>query len=237
MEKSSFSIKSFLENLFFPEKCASCGEITDRKSGFCIECAPQVTFIDGISCKICSIPLPAYYPSEICSRCRCLSPKFCRNVSLIEHWGQGRKAVLKIKGGAMSGIRKIAYLMANRILAENIRPDIVTFVPDTEESVKEKGRSSTEILSKYIAKNLGVPKVDCFEKIRETASQKTLTSLQRKMNVRGAYRIKKIPQGECILIVDDVFTTGATMNECSRILKKKFNGEVYTATISIRDRV
>ncbi len=237
MEKTSFSIKRFLENLFFPEKCASCGDITDRESGFCIECYPHIAFIEGQCCRICSIPLPVYYPSEICSRCRNLSPKFCRNVSLIEHFGEGRKAVLQIKGGKRNGIRAIASLMADKIRAENICPDIVTFVPDTKDAIKEKGRCPTEILSKHISGCLGVPYEDCFEKIRETASQKTLTSSQRKMNVRGAYKIKKVPEKECILIVDDVFTTGATLNECARIMKKKFNGDIYTATISIRDRM
>lgn len=225
-----------VKNLLFPPKCLCCGEIIKDGRVFCDTCLPEIGFTEGKCCKVCGIPLNPHFESPICARCRDLKLYFDRNLPVMEHTGFGRRAVLNVKYGKRSFIPSAAFLITDKLIKNKILPDAVTFVPETDKSKSKRGYGVTEMLSFYTAKYLGVEHIKALKKIRETEKQKELTANQRKINVRGAYKLNDIPQGESVLIIDDVFTTGATMNECAKIIKREFNGKIYTATLTIRDR-
>ena len=109
-------------------------------------------------------------------------------------------------------------------------------MPDTKSAKVKKDGSRTEALARYTAKYLGAKYEEVLIKKRETKKQKSLTAAQRKQNVRGAYIAFNRPEGESLLIIDDVFTTGATLNECAKAVRRIYKGRIYTATLSIRDR-
>lgn len=229
-------LSEYVKNLLFPPKCLCCGEVIGENTVFCEKCLPEIGFTEGECCKVCGIPLNPHFESPICARCRSIKPYFERNFPVMEHTGMGRRAVLNVKYGKRSAIPPAARLIADKLIENKIFPDAVTFVPETDKSKRKRGYPVTEMLSFYTARYLGAEHIEALEKIRETKKQKELTASQRKINVLGAYKLKDIPIGKSILIIDDVFTTGATMNECAKTIKKKFNGKIYTATITIRDR-
>lgn len=226
----------FLQNIFFPPRCLCCGTIINKDCIFCDECLPEIGFTEGKCCEACGIPLNPHFESPICARCRDLTLYFDRNLPVMEHTGMGRRAVLNVKYGKRSAIPSAARLIADKLIENKIFPDEVTFVPETDKAKAKRGYGVTERLSFYTAKYLNAEHIEALKKVRETAKQKELTSNQRKINVRGAYEILKVPEGESILIIDDVFTTGATMNECAKTIRKSFKGKIYTATLTIRDR-
>lgn len=226
----------FVNELFFPPRCAVCFKVLGKRVMFCGNCMPEIPFVDGETCDKCGISLSADFPSPICGRCRKRNFHFEKNIPVMEHTGYGREAVLNMKYKSFPVIKDMAYLMAERIRQENLCFDLVTFVPMTAKDEREKDIHVTYFLSRYLSKFLGVSHSEAMKKTRETKKQKELTENERIINVRGAYKVCKDVKGKCILLVDDVFTTGATMDECAKILKRAGAEKVYCATLSIRDR-
>jgi len=223
-----------LSLLIFPPKCASCLKVIGKRTIFCGSCMPDIPFVDGITCEKCGISLSADFSSPICGRCRRRNFHFDKNISALEHSGKGRQAVINMKYHKAPVIRDMAHLMAERLEHEDF--DLVTFVPKTRKEEKEKDIHITYFLSKFLSKLIGVKQKEVLEKVRETKKQKELTENGRILNVRGAYKVSKDVKGLKILLVDDVFTTGATMDECAKILKIAGAESVTCATVSIRDR-
>ena len=222
--------------MFFPSKCALCDEIIDRGAVFCTSCFPEIPWIVGKTCEKCGIEVNINYPSPICARCREAKFPFERNISLMMHEKAGKRAVLNAKFYKKASIRELTYLLTNKILEENIKVDMVTFIPMTVKQEKEKGYHLTLLMAKTIAEIMNVPCGEALEKIKDTLSQKGLTKKQRIINLRGAFIAKEYVKGKNVLIVDDVFTTGSTMKEATKALKKRGAKNVYTATLSIKDR-
>lgn len=229
-------LKERLRELLFPPRCLSCGKVLVKRTIFCGICLAEAPFVMGNTCEKCGIELRADFPSPICGRCRSLEPYFDRNFPVMEHVGIGRNAVLNVKYGAEGAVADAALLISQNLISKGILPEAVTHVPDTKKAEREKDGSRTEYLARQVAGQLETNFVKVFEKCRETEKQKRLTAAQRKLNVRGAYRVINPPEGKSVLIIDDVFTTGATLNECAKVLRRKFKGRIYTATLTIRDR-
>ncbi len=222
--------------LFFPPRCAACLKVLGKRSVFCGSCMPEIPFVDGVTCDKCGISLSADFPSPICGRCRNRNFRFDKNVPVLEHFGPGRQTVINMKYKSSPVIKDMAYLMAERIRRENADFDCVTFVPVTGKEELEKDIYITYFLSKYLAKLIGINHCELLKKTRETKKQKELTENERIINVRGAYKVCRDVKDMNILLVDDVFTTGATMDECAKILKRAGAAKVCCATVSIRDR-
>jgi ComF family protein len=100
--------------------------------------------------------------------------------------------------------------------------ELVTFVPLHKKSLRKRDFNQSEMLGRRIAAELGLPIADCLEKIRHTANQNELSRHERLNNLKCAFRVRErsraILWGRTILLVDDVMTTGATLDECSRTL-------------------
>lgn len=119
----------------------------------------------------------------------------------------------------------IAYFFKNmQKYFENLKKyDIMIMIPISKQRRKERGYNQSELLAKEISKNLKVPIIhNVLYKIKNTVPQSTLNKKEREENTKGAYdviNIKKLYDKK-ILIVDDIYTTGNTVNECARILMK-----------------
>ena len=229
-------LAGFIKELIFPPKCASCLKIMKNQAVFCGNCMPEIPFIYGETCDKCGISLPAEFPSPICGRCRRRIFHFERNIPLLEHFGSGRTAVLNMKYKSPAVIKDMALLLSGKISESQIEFDVVTYIPVTRKEEREKKVYVTYFLSKEIAKLLLKKHETLLVKQRETKKQKELTENERIANVRGACFVKGDIKGKRSLRVDDVFTTGATMDECAKILKRAGADKVYSASVSIRDR-
>lgn len=227
---------NWISSLIFPPRCASCLKVMGKRTVFCGKCMPEIPFIDGITCEKCGISLSADLPSPICGRCRERNFHFDKNIPLIEHFGRGREAVLNMKYKSHPVLKDLALLMANRIMASGEEVDEITFVPMTKREERKKDIHITYFLSREIARLTGITHNELLYKTRETKKQKELTEKGRIENVRGAYEVCGDVKGKRILLIDDVFTTGATMDECSKVLKRAGAAGVFSATASIRDR-
>lgn len=139
------------------------------------------------------------------------------------------------------GIRRLAGPLSDVMLHIDIpHVDAVIPVPLYKKRLRKREFNQSALLAKNVAKRLGTSLVlDCLVKIRDTVPQVGLNSKARRKNIRGAFEVKNSAfiEDRDVLLIDDVFTTGATAGECTRVLKKAGAGDVHVVTLvhGVRD--
>lgn len=197
------SFFQWLMDLLFPTKCMLCGKLMDDYR--------------EIVCRKCLDNLPEWdvSPRKVGGYIGCAVPFFYEEPI--------RGAILRFKfHGMRSYGEQFAQWMANRIWTELAgQYDFLTWVPCSRRRRHTRGFDQTEVLAKCLAKELSCPVYPVLKKIRNNPKQSTLSdAARRRANVLGVYRVvdPERVNGARILVVDDVVTTGATLEECSKML-------------------
>lgn len=152
--------------------------------------------------------------------------------------GNVRKSILryKFRRGVFLA-PKFSKMLAEKLTQQEMaHPDVLTWVPVSRMRRFRRGYDQCELLAKQLGKVLGVPAVSTLRKVRNTPPQSGLDSAaMRKANILGAFVLKGNANiaGKTVLLVDDIFTTGATMNECARVLLTSGAAQVHGATVAV----
>jgi ComF family protein len=110
--------------------------------------------------------------------------------------------------------------------------DVVTYVPMSRTDRRRRGFNQAQILARSIGRRLGIPVLPLLAKVRETLPQAALSAIKRRENLHEAFRqIRSVKRGR-VLLVDDVYTTGATVEECARVLKMGGHRAVFVLTVA-----
>ena len=202
-----------------PSWCASCGRpVTREELHLCKECFSKVEYVKD-ACPVCSgIMDPDSGECEICSKRHIY---FDKNISVAEYDGVIKSLIADYK---FSSKKRCASLLAGICFekAKDIleKADCVTAVPSSRRKKHKRGFNQSELIARELARMAGRPYEDILKEKQSGHKQKTLGFSDRFFNVLDRYELKSKVISPCaVLIVDDVFTTGATLNECSRTLK------------------
>jgi len=218
--------------LLYPPHCYLCGAPIEE--GYicndCYEGLPRIP-LEGPLCVRCGAPL-ADPQADICGECA-NRPWFfdrARSFGLYE----GGLAEL-VKGLKYRGERALAPLLARYLLEAGDffkYTEALTFVPLSPLKLRERGFNQAELLAREMSKLTGLPTISTLVKVRETEDQTALSPAERLENVRGAFAPRGVARFSRIGLIDDVYTTGATAEECSRALKEGGYEEVYVLTVA-----
>lgn len=128
----------------------------------------------------------------------------------------------------------LAELLLTLIKEEKVEGDYICYVPMSKKAIKKRGFNQCEIIGKKIGEELNIPISNCIVKSKDTKEQKTLAKEERIKNVKGAFEIKEEAKiyNKKIILIDDVVTTGATLQECREILKKSDVEKITILTIA-----
>lgn len=234
------NLLSKLLNLLFPLRCLGCDDILGEEKGylFCDKCLKTCDFFAGRKrCRICSVPIDG--ESNLCDLCKAHERYFIQNISCARYKGAVKKAIKRYKFGKREDLyRGLGEILADEIFEHNLLAvDFITAVPIHKNRLKKRGFNQSELLAKYVAKELKIPyEKRALVKIKDVPPQSSLkTPAERRKNVQGAFAVadKNIVGGKNILLIDDVYTTGATLSEISRILIRSGAKVVYTATVAM----
>jgi len=145
--------------------------------------------------------------------------------------------VLRLKYNSEGDVAKfVAPLLAEAVKKYDIKADVIISVPLAGKRQKQRGYNQAGLIAAELSKLIGVPVVDDFiVRIKHTKAQKKMTLKERQENIHGAFEIRPpyaVVAGKRALLIDDVFTTGTTVNECARVMKKAKPKSVEVLTIA-----
>lgn len=206
------------------KRCPSCSAAHREKGPLCPSCYAQIKQKSRRTCPHCGLPLePAEDKDKICRQCPAPPFKFSRLYYYGPYSDLLRELILKWKFNDRLEIGPVFGKILEELCEELPReagPQLIIPVPLHPSRLRLRGFNQSLILAEIISKTTGIPyTVKGLERVRRTAPQSTLSGSERRKNLLQAFTADKdMVTGKRILIVDDVFTTGSTMNECAEIL-------------------
>ena len=225
----------------YPEVCQICGEqhATAREGFVCRRCWTQVRFIRPPFCERCGLPYPGDLTAPFeCTNCREMELHFSSARSAVVAHGIVREAIHRFKYQRAlwfeSFLADLLIREAKPVLREQ-RWDFIVPVPLHPVKHREREFNQAERLAIHLSMATEIPMNDkLLRRITPTATQTLLTREQRAANMRGAFAVAGHSEldGERIILVDDVFTTGATTSACAKALQSAGAGDVCVWTVA-----
>ena len=237
MSERRFRLRSIFQRLVSPAefKCLNCGADVFDESGFCAKCLKKVTFNNGKTCLRCGVALRG--EENYCGHCAFEKVYFDRAYSTFSYEGAVQNAILQMKFfRAATNAKVLARYLAQEVRQRNLQFDTVTFVPMTARAQKQRGYNQAQLLAKHFCAimNVSAPQ-PLLTKVKDTERQEKLDKQARKDNLVGAFTASSAAKGKNVLLIDDVKTTGVTLNECAKALKRKGALSVVCLTVASRE--
>jgi ComF family protein len=208
----------------WPSQCVLCGRLgVDEHRDLCAGCECDLPK-NHASCDVCAEPLQATAPALTCGECIQRPPRFdvClapyRYAYPLDHMIRSLKY-----GGAVAHGRVLGELVATQLQAmpHDRRPQALLPVPLAAGRFRKRGYNQATVLAELLQRHLAIPlHTNVLARTRETLEQAGLDQRARRRNIRGAFSLVRDSSAAHVAIIDDVVTTGSTVNEIARVLKR-----------------
>jgi len=220
-------------SLLYPPECALCGGVLTRGRVVCERCWEGLPRLSGARCRICGDLLQD--PSlDLCLVCGTRIRPFSRIVAIAPYEGGWERLIHMFKFDCEKAIGDwLGSLLASAARHERLGEgvDSVSYIPMTVKERNERGFNQAEILARRVARGLGLPLNRTLAKVRETLPQRSLPAGERRKNLRGAFRPVRSGSGG-VLLIDDICTTTATVEECALTLNQGGYSPVVVLTVA-----
>lgn len=229
-------------NLLFPEKCIMCGDILERRNfGVCRRCRRRLPVVEEPLCMHCGKPLSSDR-QELCYDCHERTSLIKQGTALWEYTDRMRQVMadFKYKGAESEAEFFASELMRKR--GKKIRlwnPDIIVPVPLHRKKRWFRGYNQAESIAVALGELAGIPvEKEILIRSRYTAPQKDLGHGDRLANLKNAITVKesqrdKLSEKLTVLLIDDIYTTGATLDACASALSGCGVSQIYSACLCI----
>lgn len=216
--------------VLFPSLCLGCGR---EGSFFCSSCRRKLPYLRGPVCRSCGRPVAN---TATCAECYKSPPEVDSMRAPFIFDGIIRSAVHQFKYRDVRALAKpLADFLFNYIKENGIRTDVLVPVPLHKNRLKERGYNQAELLAQQLGKLTRWPvEKGALVRLRDAPPQaSTATAKERRRNVEGAFSCQNsLLKGKAVLLIDDVCTTGATINGCAAVLKKLPVASVCALTVA-----
>lgn len=229
-------------NFIYPENisCILCNKPIKKINTYslCKDCFKELNFIqDG--CIKCGKPIIYHSLEKLdicgCSYCFNKSFYFDKAISCIEYSDISKSMILGFKYKNKTYMAKyISNIMKEKLDLENIKFDYITFVPLHKKRMRKRGFNQSEKIAKELGKMIDIPILDCIYRKSNTNRLYNLNRKERKIELKNAFLVKEninYANGKNILLIDDIFTTGSTVNEISKLLKLNNVNKIFVMTL------
>ena len=219
-----------------PPVCYICGKSCSGEYGLCESCMRDIKIIPAPHCIKCGRRVSS--DKNICGECCSKTTHIDQGLSCCLYEGSIKESIHLFKYKGFTGLIDIfGELMASFLKKNSFedRIDLIVPVPMHPSKRREKRYNHADILAHRLSRSFSVP-TDCnnLKKIRWTSPQSEMDKKSRFDNIKDTFLVidKNIFSGKNILVVDDVYTTGATVNECAKVLKKAGSCKVFSFTLA-----
>lgn len=221
-----------LQNYIYPYYCHTCGLIDSHHRGICEQCLSVLPYC-GVVCEICGLPLTAKNEKLICGQCQIRPPNYNRLIA--PFWYQPPLSQLIVQFKYHQSWHN-ADILIQLFCMSKIKIDtgtIVVPIPSHSLRIRERGCNPVFELLRILARELNVTcDVSFLKRSKNTHPQADKTDIERKRNVSNAFTVSKSADYKKVILFDDVVTTGATVNEASKCLRKNGVEEVEVWTLA-----
>ena len=235
-------IKDKILDVIFPSNiyCISCGSLINstREYALCDSCKLRFHWVGLKTCAKCGKILQDNYSHELCYDCRQYERNFDQGFTCVQY-GLLERGVLmdyKYKGKSYIG-QKLGDIMYDRMEAEGLEYDLIVPVPMYSKNQNKRGYNQAQVMAARLAarKNM-LCASELLVRTKKTAPMKGLGAVERYENLKNVFAVSPKNHytiaGKRILLIDDIYTTGSTLDACSRVLKDAGAAEVYVLTFA-----
>jgi ComF family protein len=219
-----------LVDFILPHLCPGC-QTKMQTPGFCPSCWMKLDFITPPYCQLCANP-SALSGKNLCRSCQADIPLFHSHRALWAYGSLSRRIVFALKHGRQ---RYLAHLIAPWLvpLALCHRVDFLVPVPLHPHRLAQRGFNQSALLASALSRLTGIPvAIEGLNRPYKASSQGRFSAQKRKENVMGIFTSSRDWDGQNILLIDDVFTTGATLNACTQALREANAHHVHGLTLA-----
>lgn len=229
-----------LKALCFPASCllCDCALPSSAKILLCPSCLPEISFINQPLCTCCGVEFPdSAQGNHYCSKCLTNKPAFEMARAILHYNDAAAKLVHSFKyagktycHSTFSALKSLSTSVTDLVL-----PDLIVPVPLHVKRLRERGFNQAVILAHlFFPDNKQQIAAEMLLRTRITVPQTGLSGKDRRKNLKNAFAIGQTDKikGKSVLLVDDVYTTGTTINECAKILKKHGAKNVQALTLA-----
>jgi len=222
-------VKTGILDLLFPPRCVGCGQIG---SYLCAKCQAEFELLEPPLCLHCGC---SNANGGLCPRCQ-RAPLQIDGVRSVAYFdGVLRQAIHRLKYGNLQAVAiPLGRFMAEYWKAHHIPAEVIVPVPLHISRLRERGYNQATLLARELGKSIGLPvSENSLVRVRATRPQVGLNAQERKENVRHAFRCTNAElRHKQVLLVDDVYTTGATLEACSVTLHQIGVRSVWALTLA-----
>lgn len=219
------SLTALAVDFALPPRCPACGLIVPEPHAFCLDCWRSLTFLGEPCCARCGLPFDFGGGADSeCGRCLADPPPFDRLRAAVAYGEVARSVALKLKYSGRPGLAEtLARLMARHLQPGSDR--LLVPVPLHRWRIWKRGYNQAALIASALSRRTGVAvELDILRRTKATPPLKGLGRRERALAVRGAFRLreegKAVLAGRHAILVDDVYTSGATAGGCARALKR-----------------
>ncbi len=233
-------------NILLPPRCLKCGKVLSLQNGLCAECFNKIVFISEPHCHCCGRPFADEMHLKsgvrhICGNClKEKRPLLVMRRSAFMYDDESKNLILDFK---FKDKTFYAETLANMMFAAgkdiwDEKPDLLMPVPIYRLRLLKRRYNQAALLARYLALKTEI-KADCESLVRSenTIPQVQLSGKARRKNLQKAFAVAKVNavKGKKIVLIDDVETTGSTLKECAKVLKKAGAAKIYALTAARAD--
>jgi ComF family protein len=226
-------------DLLFPPACLGCGNglPSSMPPLFCPDCLGQIAVIGPPCCTCCGRPLPdAAGAGHTCGRCLAKPPAFRKARALLLYNGPVAEAIHRCKyQGETAGLASFAHFKHTAALPDLAVPDLILPVPLHPERLRQRGfNQAQKLAAAFFPEAKARLRNDLLVRLRHTAPQTGMSGVERRRNLKNGFGVTQaaVLQGKAVLLVDDVYTTGSTVNEWAKVLLKAGAASVEVLTLA-----
>jgi ComF family protein len=209
-----------------PPRCPGCGAITAEPHRFCLDCWSSLHFLGEPCCTRCGLPF-GFDGGGLCGRCLAEPPPFDRLRAAVAYGDVSRQVALRLKYSGRPGLAvTLAHFMNRHLVAtESEGEPLLVPVPLHRWRIWKRGYNQAALIASALARRTGAEAgLDLLRRTRSTPPLRGLGRRERALAVRGAFKAAPDARarlaGRRVVLVDDVYTSGATASACARTLKR-----------------
>jgi ComF family protein len=223
-------------DFLYPPLCMMCRALVREPGNLCATCWQAIAFLEGPMCSCCGLPFDFDVgPDTLCAGCMAKPPAFDRARSVMRYDEASRAPILALKRADRLDLVPAFARWLERagydLIAET---DVIVPVPPHRRRLWIRRYNQSALLANELGKLLNRPvSTNALQRTRPTPSQGDMPSAKaRRRNVRGAFKAVTGLHDRTVLLIDDVLTTGATVDACSRTLKRAGAARVFVLTLA-----